>query len=336
MTHGSLFSGIGGIDLGFEMAGIKTSWTCEIDDWCHTLLKERFPDAKHYRDIMEINKKSLQRVDIISGGFPCQDISTAGKGAGLDGKRSGLWFEMYRIIRELRPKWILIENVANLTNKGGVRVLQDLAEAGYDAEWQVISARDVGARHLRKRLWIIGYRQDVQHTLKQRLERQLHICEFPVESEEKSKAVQEWTSKRTIHRGDTNISNSSSDKHTKPSSKSSRADKERKFYNKEKRKATHDLWSETAGCDNVSSQTTAKGRADEDSERQDRIYGKFRLKAFKRLKNESRLDRVAYGISQKVDRYYDRVKGLGNGVVPQIPFLIGQRIKYLNKILEEK
>ena len=151
MTHGSLFSGIGGIDLGFEMAGIKTSWTCEIDDWCHTLLKERFPDAKHYRDIMEINKKSLQRVDIISGGFPCQDISTAGKGAGLDGKRSGLWFEMYRIIRELRPKWILIENVANLTNKGGVRVLQDLAEAGYDAEWQVISARDVGARHLRKK-----------------------------------------------------------------------------------------------------------------------------------------------------------------------------------------
>ena len=376
MTHGSLFSGIGGIDLGFEMAGIKTSWTCEIDDWCHTLLKERFPDAKHYRDIMEINKKSLQRVDIISGGFPCQDISTAGKGAGLDGKRSGLWFEMYRIIRELRPKWILIENVANLTNKGGVRVLQDLAEAGYDAEWQVISARDVGARHLRKRLWIIGYRQDVQHALKQRLERQLHIHKFPVEIKEKSKAVQEWTSKRTIHRGDTNISNSlcgeleghsrnskgknrnstrtkhdsksslqgrntklsnsSGDKHTKPSSKSSRADKERKFYNKEKGKAAHDLWSETAGCNNVSSQTTAKGREDEGSERQDRIYGKFRLKTFKRLKNESRLDRVAYGISQKVDRYYDRVKGLGNGVVPQIPFLIGQRIKYLNNILEEK
>ena len=80
MTHGSLFSGIGGIDLGFEMAGIKTSWTCEIDEWCHKLLKERFPNAKHYKDIMGINKNSLQRVDIISGGFPCQDISTAGKG----------------------------------------------------------------------------------------------------------------------------------------------------------------------------------------------------------------------------------------------------------------
>ena len=114
MTHGSLFSGIGGIDLGFEMAGIKTAWTCDIDDWCNELLKKRFPDAKNYQNVYDINKNTAQRVDIISGGFPCQDVSQAGKGEGLDGKRSGLWFEMHRIIRELRPKWVLIENVANL------------------------------------------------------------------------------------------------------------------------------------------------------------------------------------------------------------------------------
>ena len=138
MKHGSLFSGIGGIDLGFEMAGIETTWTCEIDDWCNELLQKRFPNATHYRDVQKIGKDNLESVDIISGGFPCQDISTAGKGAGLDGKRSGLWFEMWRIICELRPRWVLIENFANLANKGGERVLHDLAEAGYDAEWQVI------------------------------------------------------------------------------------------------------------------------------------------------------------------------------------------------------
>ena len=98
MKHGSLFSGIGGIDLGFEMAGIKTAWTCEIDDWCNKLLQKRFPNAIHHRDVQKIGKNNLESVDIISGGFPCQDISVAGKGAGLDGKRSGLWFEMWRII----------------------------------------------------------------------------------------------------------------------------------------------------------------------------------------------------------------------------------------------
>jgi len=94
MKHGSLFSGTGGIDLGFEMAGIETTWTCEIDDWANELLQSRFPKANHYRDVQKIGKDNLESVDIISGGFPCQDISTAGKGAGLDGKRSGLWFEM--------------------------------------------------------------------------------------------------------------------------------------------------------------------------------------------------------------------------------------------------
>ena len=140
MKHGSLFSGIGGIDLGFEMAGIETVWNCEIDEWCRDLLKKRFPDATQYDNVETIGKHNLEPVDIISGGFPCQDISVAGKGEGLDGKRSGLWFEMHRIISELRPRFALIENVQLLTKRGGTRVLSDLAEIGYDAEWQIISA----------------------------------------------------------------------------------------------------------------------------------------------------------------------------------------------------
>lgn len=334
MTHGSLFSGIGGIDLGFEMAGIETSWTCELDEWCHKLLKERFPNAKHYRDILEVNKDLLQRVDIISGGFPCQDISTAGKGEGLDGKRSGLWFEMWRIICELRPKWVLIENVANLTNKGGVRVLQDLAEAGYNAEWQVISARDVGAKHIRKRLWIVAYRQDVQHSIEQRLERYLHFSKQQNREQERE-TLQQRTCEHAIHRGDIKLSNSSCNEHTKPSSKTSRNNKDGQVYNKKESKTRDDLRSKTPGCNNVSTSTTTKGRKSEGGKGENRTLGKFRIQAFKGLKDEPSVDRVAYGLSQKLDKYYDRVKGLGNGVVPQIPFLIGKRIKYLNNILEE-
>ncbi len=158
MTHGSLFSGIGGFDLGFEWAGIETKWQVEIDEYCQKILELRFPDAKRYRDIRKVGKE-LEPVDIISGGFPCQDISIAGKGAGINGPRSGLWAEMHRIIGLLRPRFAVIENVPMLIHRGLGRVLSDLAEIGYDAEWQIISARDVGAPHLRKRIWIVAYPQ---------------------------------------------------------------------------------------------------------------------------------------------------------------------------------
>jgi DNA (cytosine-5)-methyltransferase 1 len=286
MKHGSLFSGIGGIDLGFEMAGIETTWTCEIDDWCNELLQKRFPNATHYRDVQKIGKDNLEPVDIISGGFPCQDISTAGKGAGLDGKRSGLWFEMWRIICELRPRWVFIENVANLANKGGERVLHDLAEAGYDAEWQVISARDVGGRHLRKRLWIIAYRKEISDTLC----RELEGHNRNIKRKNRNTTRRRDNSKSVVQRRD---------------------------------------------IEPFNTQTTSKRGTTKDIERQDNRDGKFRIKTFEILKNEPELDRVAYGLSQKVDRYNDRVKGLGNAVVPQIPYQLGKRIKELNNLLGE-
>ena len=156
LTHGSLFSGIGGIDLGFERCGIETIWTCEIEDYPHSILQKRFPAAEHYRDVRDIGGTVI-KPDIISGGFPCQDISIAGKGAGIDGKRSGLWAEMFRIIGLLRPRYALIENVPMLIHRGFGRVLSDLASIGYDAEWQTVSAKDVGAWHLRKRIFIVSY-----------------------------------------------------------------------------------------------------------------------------------------------------------------------------------
>ena len=329
MTHGSLFSGIGGIDLGFEMAGIETTWTCELDDWANGLLQKRFPNATHYRDVQEIGKDNLESVDIISGGFPCQDISTAGKGEGLDGKRSGLWFEMWRIICELQPRWVLIENVANLANKGGSRVLHDLAEAGYDAEWQVISARDVGARHLRKRLWIIAYKRELFNSIKQGLQGQLHSFE----GESGNKVRGERIAENSIQGGSSELSDTKSSRRRRGSSQECRDEQKGKFQQEEQKRSS--IRSEVERCNNVSTQTTSEGGAKQNIKRQDNRDGKFRIKAFERLKDEPRLDRVAYGLSQKVDRYNDRVKGLGNAVVPQIPYQLGKRIITLNNLLEE-
>ncbi len=157
LTMGSLFAGIGGFDLGFERAGFKTVWQVEINEYCRKVLARHFPDAERYADIRECGVHNLKPVDVICGGFPCQDISNAGLRAGIDGERSGLWREMHRIISELRPRYVVVENVAALLGRGISRVLGDLSEIGYDAEWQVISAADVGAPHLRERIWIMAY-----------------------------------------------------------------------------------------------------------------------------------------------------------------------------------
>jgi len=327
MTHGSLFSGIGGIDLGFEMAGIKTSWTCEIDEWANSILKERFPSAKHYKDIVKINKNNLERVDIISGGFPCQDISLAGKGEGLNGKRSGLWFEMWRVIGELQPRWVLIENVANLTAKGGCRVLHDLAKIGYDAEWQIISARDVGARHLRRRIWIIAYKREVSNSESIR-----HRGWNSFERNSKEWSLQQDEQKGTemgskAKRCDIKLSDSGSNRRNIASKQieenSGESSQEKNIQGNTAIKPPRDV--------------PRKNRRRNQSEPsgKNRQVKEFKIKTFSILKDEPRLDRVAYGISQKVDRYKDRIKGLGNAVVPQIPYIIGKRILKLNKLMEE-
>jgi DNA (cytosine-5)-methyltransferase 1 len=162
---GSLFSGIGGFELGFERAGMRVSWQVEQDAYCRAVLARHFPDAARYEDVREVGARNLAPVDLICGGFPCQDLSSAGRGAGIDGARSGLWSEFARIVRELRPRYVVVENVpALLTGKGKRwdrgpigRVLGDLAEARYDAEWACLSAREFGAPHLRKRVWIVAY-----------------------------------------------------------------------------------------------------------------------------------------------------------------------------------
>jgi DNA (cytosine-5)-methyltransferase 1 len=153
--HLDLFSGIGGFALACRMVGgIETIGFSEINTYASSILKRHWPDVPNYGDIR--NVRGI-KCDIITGGFPCQDISRAGKRAGISGTESGLWREMLRIIDESRPRWVLGENVARLTSDGLVTVLQNLYEIGYDAEWHCVPAYAAGAPHERDRVWIVAY-----------------------------------------------------------------------------------------------------------------------------------------------------------------------------------
>jgi DNA (cytosine-5)-methyltransferase 1 len=159
LTFGSLFTGIGGMDLGLERAGMRCAWQVECDSYARTILRKHWPDVPKWGDVRTAGADRLARVDLICGGFPCQDISGAGTGAGLEGERSGLWFHFARIVRELRPRFVLVENVALLRRRGLDVVLGNLAESGFDAEWDCIPAAAVGAPHRRDRLFIVATRR---------------------------------------------------------------------------------------------------------------------------------------------------------------------------------
>ena len=148
MKFGSLFSGIGAIDLGLERAGMTCRWQVEIDEFANLVLEKHWPDVPRYRDVREVDGKKVEKVDLVCGGFPCTDISVAGRGAGLEGVQSGLWYEMFRIVREMRPNWVLIENVSALRTRGADAVLDGLEAQGYSCWPFVVGGREVGAPRL--------------------------------------------------------------------------------------------------------------------------------------------------------------------------------------------
>lgn len=170
MNELALFAGAGGGILGGKLLGWRTVCAVEFDEHARNVLVARQNDGSLepfpiWDDVRTFDGKPWQgRIDVISGGFPCQDISSAGKGAGITGERSGLWREMARIIGEVQPRYVFIENSPMLRTRGLSTVLKDLAEAGYDARWGVFGACDVGAPHKRERLWILA------HTKARRLE----------------------------------------------------------------------------------------------------------------------------------------------------------------------
>lgn len=170
-TVGSLFSGIGGLELAIERAlsamGLphRVAWQCDINPFARRVLARHWPAARMFEDVRAVGRATAERVTVMCGGFPCQDLSMCGKRAGLDGDRSGLWFEYARVVDELRPPLVFSENVAAIASsiKGGeaplARVLGSLVELGYDAEWATFNACDVGAPHKRPRWFCLAVDQ---------------------------------------------------------------------------------------------------------------------------------------------------------------------------------
>ncbi len=158
LTVGSLFSGIGGLDLGLERSGMRVIWQSEIDPYACRVLAKHWPDVPNLGDITTIDWSTVEPVDLIAGGFPCQDISPAGKRAGITGGRSQLWGEFVRALGEIRPRYALVENSSDLAVRGLDVVLGDLCDLGFDAEWSTLSACAVGAPHRRRRLFVVAYR----------------------------------------------------------------------------------------------------------------------------------------------------------------------------------
>ena len=287
MTFGSLFAGIGGFDLGLERAGMACKWQVEIDPFCRAVLAKHWPDVKRYEDIRTVGNKEwadnrmddmvrggccdgdypgvtyhwLEAVDVICGGFPCQDISHAGKRAGIDGDRSGLWREMVRVVRLVRPSYLLVENVTALLVGGMGRVLGDLATIGYDAEWDCIPASAMRAPHQRDRVWILAYSNG-------------------------SRLAQ-----RVVRAGDSGQAGSASTR-------------------------------EDAGVARAVSDADHEGKPGRAFNASARASLQEFVGRDEWWRTEPNVGRVAHGVPARVDR----LRGLGNAIVPQIAEWLGRRI----------
>lgn len=158
LLYGSLFSGIGGFDLGFDRAGMRCAWQVELDPYCRKVLTKHWPDVPKHDDIRTFDAGKYERPDVLCGGFPCQDISRASNGrAGIDGSKSGLWWEFARVIGDIRPRFVVVENSAEVVAGWLHRIVGALVELGYDSEWKIHAACDAAAPHIRERCYIVAY-----------------------------------------------------------------------------------------------------------------------------------------------------------------------------------
>jgi DNA (cytosine-5)-methyltransferase 1 len=280
LTVGSLFAGIGGFDLGFERAGFEIKWQVEIDPFCRRVLEKHWPHVRRYEDVREVYGYgtygyegaherrfcALDRVDVIVGGFPCQPVSLAGARRAQSDER-WLWPDFARLVGELRPGYVVVENVPGLLTAGFGIVIGDLAALGYDAEWECLPARAFGAPHIRERVWIVAYPGS---------ERQQEWRE----SDSESARGREVQLRRDPCGCGTNVADAN------------RARPQERFVFR-----------------------GVPGQARCDDYRQDAAVGGW-------WSVEPNVGRVADGVSARVDR----LRGLGNAIVPQIAEWIARRI----------
>ena len=281
-----LFSGIGGFALAAKWRwgeDLDLVGFCEIEKYAQKVLNKNFPGVPIYEDIKKLNGNDFKDIDLITGGFPCQDISIAGKGEGIEGSRSGLWTELHRIIGEIRPRYALIENVPMLTIRGGTRVIADLAEIGYDAEWQIVGADDVGAWHRRKRIWIVAYPGNGSDSA------------IKGQKKEKNRISKEHRQKRRSRMSARTSINGEISSEVAPDTDSFRC----KLRRTETRPRETDIARSSTRQEFISTRCESYWAV------------------------EPNVGRVAHGIPSRVDR----LKGLGNAIVPQVAALIMKRIK---------
>ncbi|MBN2402019.1 MAG: DNA cytosine methyltransferase [Spirochaetes bacterium] len=344
MNYLDLFHGIGGFAYGAYLAGMKfENHLCsDIEPYCQKLYKLRFPDSIQLGNITKIDTQELINKYgtewIITGGFPCQDISIAGKGEGITGSRSGLWFEYWRIIRDLRPRFAIMENVAALTFRGLAAVLGSLSEIGYNAEWQHIRASDMGAPHKRERIWIVAYSERVRRRgwnngNEGKLFRALQIegsgsaneqeiladCESLRWNSQTFKKMDAETSEREQGCGFDNggqdvadTSESGLQERTGKESKPSRISKQSERYCKMPDSFSNEL--QRGSKEQIQGERDIQGQSGRVGERESN-----------RWSVEPDVGRLAHGIPHRVDR----LKGLGNAIVPQIAELLFRQIKSL-------
>lgn len=306
-----LFSGIGGFSLGLERAGMETVAFCEQDKHCQKVLKKHWPEIPIFEDVKTLKAKNLNEpIDVICGGFPCQDVSIAGQKKGFKDDlekrtRSGLWEEFARIIKEVKPRYAIIENVANLRNLGLNQVIKDLWKIGYACEWHIISARSIGAPHLRERIWIIAYPNS--DTIWEQSRRGI-----------RKKGQNEVLIRNTGKNGETSHANSKRlERCNVPGSGNKTISQERLSFNC--------IDGSSSYPSNTDMPRLWKPFTSEEEKSQwwAETTSSFRT----RWEVESRIRRVDDGLSAGMERdRKERIKQLGNSVVPQIPEIIGRAI----------
>ena len=264
LTVGSLFSGIGGLDLGLERAGMRVIWQSEIDPYGCRVLNKHWPDVPNIGDITQVDWSQIARPDVICGGYPCQPFSTAGKRQGENDERH-LWPYVREAISHLRPRYAILENVRGHLSLGGLTVIGELAAIGYDAEWRIVSAASVGANHRRDRIFIVAYPNSIRLETKRA---EQPASGFGGSGQNKN----EFVAHPTISDG------------RKP---------------------------EPHGVGTVFGQASKLGKSGSDG----RPHGYW-------WEVEPAVGRVADGVSCRVDR----LRGLGNAVVPQVAEVIGRLV----------
>ena len=322
LKHLDLFSGIGGFSLGLESAGlVETVAFCDFDQYCQQVLNKNFPNVPVYGDVKELNHDKLKadgidQIDIITGGYPCQPFSVAGRKKGEEDPRH-VWPEMFRLIRELRPTWVIGENVGGHIKLGLDSVLENLESEGYSARTFSISASSIGANHKRERVWIVAHSNEMQ---RQFLRGQ------------KSEQTQE-TFQGASERSGTSISMANSERlgRTEGTEKSKELEREESSDQLDhcgegctESEPSKTMANSEGSEGNVNDSNGGNGKAS-----QEELSGEYGsasgVSAWWSV--EPSVGRVAHGVPDRVDR----LKCLGNSVVPQIPYVIGLSLK---KIIE--